>query len=1324
MPGIKFCFGHFYFTAYFINFKKNLNKPFLLFYFCRKNSSKAGSNMRYIIWLNLFFLGFCIESYATHIIGGEITYSCLGNNKYEITLVVYRDCFNGVPPFDDTVSIGVFNYKNELIDDIRIPYMHDDTIKQTLIGDCKVIPPNVCVHTSVYKDTIDLKPILGGYTLVYQRCCRNKTIVNIVKPDDTGASFVIQITEKALLECNSSAKFKYWPPIYICANEPIIFDHSAIDPDGDSIVYKLCTPTNGLKDDPQPQPPNAPPYDKVVWKDPPYNIDNLMGGVPLAIDSKTGLLTGIPNTIGQFVVGVCIEEYRDGKIISTTTRDFQYNVGLCGKTESAFFVPDVNCSGLNVSFINQSQNGNKFEWDFGDPTTTLDKSTIFNPNYTYPDTGTYTVKLIAKASEICTDTFFKTIKVYKNSLSPEYKLKLLSCTDSMVVAVTDASIDTVSSIVSWKYYLKIGGVLKDSSTLKNPVFVGDTLGIWEITLIVTNELGCEKVRKRNIVFPKMIQFKFPTDTLYKCPGQELILPGPVDTNYILTWAPGSYLSDSTKANPVCFTPQDIHYTLKVKDKLSICNVTRDLWVKVAPEFSINLPDSISTCDKDFKLTISTDAYLPKIYTSYQKDFSQIIDTTDEVMLNSISGQKLIYVKITDFYGCEKIDSVKITGNGIYHENPDDLVICPGDTANVVVKQGTGPTMNIQWLADPSLNANGFGAKIFPAQSGKHWYYYTLSNQAGCLVADSFAIFVVDTVPTVFFTYHQCAGTRIFVEANGKNAPYYHWLVDDGDSVQYFQSAPFSIDFADTGVYQIKAWVPGAVCLDTLLGQISVGKGSLDLSYQLDVPVCHDSLVVALKNTSEGYDPNIHKAYWYSNFGGLVEGDSLKITLHKVQPDLKILLIIDQMNGCVDTIPANIAGTFIPTIPDDSIKTCSGREIKLNYNAYAYLSFEWQPAALVSDPTIASPIIKSSQSEVLTASIKAQITDSVFCQSAFKVFLDVLPSAEYTVQYDSVICDSASIISVKTDIGNSILWFDTEKLDNVIAIGDSLKVKPDRHSTYYGTVTAPSGCVDTIMVNILNQLPQILPNPAILCAGDTAIVSVINLFAGDQLSCVFDPSGLVFVDSATGNYLVTADKSFELDVTCTNQYGCSVTKELPVDVFEYQPPLSITADPTILATGQSAQLNATYDPGYSYFWSPAGSLSNAAIHNPVATPEQSTSYTLLIINEDGCRNEASILVQVFNPVCEEPFSFIPNAFSPNGDGKNDRFYIRGEFITEIKLSVYNRWGVLVYYSEDKDEGWDGSYKGDQSSPDVYGYQVEFLCADGKRFFKKGNVSLFR
>jgi len=359
------------------------------------------------------------KSYATHIVGGEVTYTCLGNNTYEITLTVYRDCFNGQPNFDNPAIVGIYKSGSDtLFQKLLLPYDNttNDTLPIILNNPCLVVPPGVCVHKATYRRTVTLPYRPEGYTVVYQRCCRNRLIRNIPNPLNTGISFTTEISGKALLECNSSATFNNWPPVAICVHEPIDFDHSASDADGDSLRYRLCTPLNGpdsLRS--VPNPPAAPPYQELTWVDPPFNLLNIMGGDPLTIDPLTGFMTGVPNTIGNFVVGVCVDEFRNDTLISTTRRDFQYNVADCGLPTAAFFIPEVVCDTLTVQFQNQSQNSLFFRWYFDWPDDLSQTSVAYSPIHTYPSTGFYDVALIAAPNTVCSDTFIFQIQLVETA---------------------------------------------------------------------------------------------------------------------------------------------------------------------------------------------------------------------------------------------------------------------------------------------------------------------------------------------------------------------------------------------------------------------------------------------------------------------------------------------------------------------------------------------------------------------------------------------------------------------------------------------------------------------------------------------------------------------------------------------------------------------------------------------------------------------------------------------------------------------------------------------------------------------------------------------
>ena len=171
-------------------------------------------------------------------------------------------------------------------------------------------------------------------------------------------------------------------------------------------------------------------------------------------------------------------------------------------------------------------------------------------------------------------------------------------------------------------------------------------------------------------------------------------------------------------------------------------------------------------------------------------------------------------------------------------------------------------------------------------------------------------------------------------------------------------------------------------------------------------------------------------------------------------------------------------------------------------------------------------------------------------------------------------------------------------------------------------------------------------------------------------------------------------------------------------------LNITSTPDTLNDGQSSQLEVTGNNLDSYVWEPTGSLDDPTIFNPIASPVVSTEYTTFVTDINGCVDTISILVVVLSTICEEPYLFMPNAFTPNGDSENDVLFVEGNVIDEMYLAIYNRWGEKVFESKDKSIGWDGIYKNELLEPDVYGYYLTIKCVNGEEYFKKGNINLIR
>ncbi|MBL7918106.1 MAG: PKD domain-containing protein [Bacteroidia bacterium] len=362
---------------------------------------------KYHISLAIAFLISISFSFATHIVGGELYYRYLGNSKYRVTLKLYRDCINGQVPFsgqgEGSTLLSVFDKNNEEYATFPLGEPVITKVPATTNIPCIKAPNGVCVEEGVYTTTITLPPKAGGYFLKYGTCCRNTSILNLVNPGTQGSTYTAFVPGPELAAVNSSPRFNTYPSIFVCQGKQIYIDHSATDADGDELVYSLCPAFNGFPDT------------LVTYKSP-YSSNYPMSATQaLTVHPTTGLITGIPNLQGNWVVCVCVKEYRNGKLLSTHYRDFQFNVISCAyfvKTEIANQIKKCNENTINFTNLSFSNFGLNYLWDFGVNSVTTDTSTKKDPTFTYPDTGTYVVTLITNPGLPCADTAKKTFYAY------------------------------------------------------------------------------------------------------------------------------------------------------------------------------------------------------------------------------------------------------------------------------------------------------------------------------------------------------------------------------------------------------------------------------------------------------------------------------------------------------------------------------------------------------------------------------------------------------------------------------------------------------------------------------------------------------------------------------------------------------------------------------------------------------------------------------------------------------------------------------------------------------------------------------------------------
>jgi len=524
-----------------------------------------------VLAIGLFF-GMGNVAFGFHIIGGEITYTCLGYSSsdstdlnYSFEMHVYRDCSGMGADFDSPAEFGVYSEINGIFRFVRTFNTNLKQISLLPVPDdpCLIVPGNVCVQEGIYQFTVSNLPIIdGSYHVFWRRCCRNQTINNIVDPRNEGATYTVEITAAAQRVCNSSPQFRSFPPTVICVDQPLFFDHSAGDFEGDQLVYEFCAPLqgggpaggtpnsgnerdcNGIRPDPVRCPP---PFLPVRFIGPTYTPTNPLGGDPLvAIDANTGLITGTPRLLGQFVVGVCVKEYRNGELLSVLRRDFQFNVAFCEIAVFADIVADTSLSGQRylinscgestITFENLSEvqaNIQSYLWEF-DLGSEIFTGTSRDATVTFPGVGDYTGTMIVNEGLFCADTADISVIIFP-SIDADFEFDYDTCFGNPVVFI-DRSVSGSGEITDWNWDF---GVLGGDSRIPNPNYLYPTPGNHDVTLRVKDINLCEAEETRSIpYFPVPLFLVVEPSTFLGCKPATINfnnLSVPIDSTYDVVW---------------------------------------------------------------------------------------------------------------------------------------------------------------------------------------------------------------------------------------------------------------------------------------------------------------------------------------------------------------------------------------------------------------------------------------------------------------------------------------------------------------------------------------------------------------------------------------------------------------------------------------------------------------------------------------------------------------------------------------------------------------------------------------------------------------------
>ncbi|RZK46151.1 MAG: PKD domain-containing protein, partial [Pedobacter sp.] len=387
----------------------------------------------------------------------------------------------------------------------------------------------------------------------------------------------------------------------VCFRKPFNLDFSAVDTDNDSLVYRLCAAYNSPGQRNSTEETFPPPYPFASY------TGSFSGGFPLgsdvSINSSTGIISGIAPDAGKYVVSVCVESYDRStrRYISTHRKDFIVNVAPCDVAGVQLAPSYLSCDGFTFNFsnLNTSPLNETFLWDFGDGTTSSDPS----PTHTYTVAGDYTIKLVVNGGDECADSAFAPLKVYPGFF-PGFTDNTPTC-KGVPVQFNDITTATYGAVNSWRWDFGVLSLLNDTSRVRNPTFVYDTPGEYDLTFIVGSDKGCgDTVLKKIIVLDKA-PYTVSNDTLI-CSIDTLQLNFATPNPGTVVWTPNYMISNVNSYNPLVSPDVTTTYYVSYADNFG-CTAVDSVLVRVVDRVTVSAMNDTTICRTDsVNLSINSD----------------------------------------------------------------------------------------------------------------------------------------------------------------------------------------------------------------------------------------------------------------------------------------------------------------------------------------------------------------------------------------------------------------------------------------------------------------------------------------------------------------------------------------------------------------------------------------------------------------------------------------------------------------------------------------------------------------------------------------------
>lgn len=643
-----------------------------------------------------------------------------------------------------------------------------------------------------------------------------------------------------------------------------------------------------------------------------------------------------------------------------------------------------------------------------------------------------------------------------------------------------------------------------------------------------------------------------------------------------------------------------------------------------------------------------------------------------------------------------------------------------------------------------FTADGFiqsgGNTLTPVAGAPGTYLLSVTNLSnGCVAEDSVGVFQDNTPPVAVVLSPDtlsCASPVIQLDGTGSDSGFpfeYSWLTIDGNILSGSQT--LSPEINEPGLYEL-----------LIINTLNACYSSITISVAEDIQppfveaggggvlTCAETML-QLNGTAAGQGPGL-ELLWTSPDGQILGGEQ---TLNPLidQPGLYILTAVDPVNGCAATdevvVTEDVEAPLILISAPGTI-TCLSSQVGLNATGSSegpdfLTGWDTPDGQIVSGAQTLTPLVGAAGTYFLT------ITDqSNGCGATGSVQVHELidpPTAEAGEGFTFSCAEELAYLSGAASAASGqveVAW--TTDNGGIVSGANLLNPGISGGGLYFLTVVnLANGCIAQDSVLILENFPydpEILPRQP-PCADDLGQIEIVAVSGGTPPFLYSIDGGASFQGSPVFPNL--SPGQYELVVQ--DALGC-VTAPETEEILTPQPVWVELETGVELLQGESyqiqTQVNLPESGIQSVTWTPAAGLSCADCLNPVASPLQTTDYRIEVVDENGCSATALLRIVVDRRLQV----FVPNIFSPNGDGENDLFYLfasDGSVRQVRSFLVFDRWGETVceYYEFQPNNpayGWDGTHRGKPLDPAVFAWFAEVETNDGRIELLKGDLMLVR